>query len=52
MDEKFLDEIRRQERALKENEDENDAQTMLSEPIGEPAVAPPDGQTTLFGGDA
>ena len=52
MDEKFLDEIRRQERALKENEDENGAQTTPSEPIGEPAVAPPDGQTTLFGGDA
>jgi len=54
MDEKFLEEIRRQERALKElSAPENDSEEPdePAETVGEPAVAPPSGQTTLFGGE-
>lgn len=64
MDEKLLQEIRRQEQILDESgvaspEDELDEQDTevvqkteesVEEKI-EPAVAPPDGQRTLFGGD-
>ena len=54
MDEKFLEEIRRQERALSEmNEPEQEEnESEVEEPIGEPSVAAPTGQTTLFGGEA
>ena len=54
MDEKFLEEIRRQERALSEmNEPEQERdEPEPEEPIGEPSVAAPTGQTTLFGGEA
>jgi DNA topoisomerase-6 subunit B len=51
MDEKFLEEIRRQERALSEPGDADSTQEEPAEPMGEPTVAPPTGQTTLFGGD-
>jgi DNA topoisomerase-6 subunit B len=51
MDEKFLEEIRRQERALSESGDADSTQEEPAEPMGEPTVAPPSGQTTLFGGD-
>ena len=63
MDEKFLQEIRRQEQLFKESEDENtppeqtlDQAPVASAPpvveeVAEPAVAPPEGQRTLFGGD-
>ena len=51
MDEKFLEEIRRQERALSELGDADSTQEEPAEPMGEPTVAPPSGQTTLFGGD-
>jgi DNA topoisomerase-6 subunit B len=51
MDEKFLEEIRRQERALSEPGDADSTQEEPAEPMGEPTVAPPSGQTTLFGGD-
>tara|TARA_B100001142_G_scaffold324751_1_gene377010 strand:+ start:2684 stop:4783 length:2100 start_codon:yes stop_codon:yes gene_type:complete len=66
MDEKFLEEIRRQEQLLTESgiaspEDEAEQDTGITEPTEqktevvaekvEPAVAPPDGQRTLFGGD-
>ena len=54
MDEKFLEEIRRQEKALKEIEQgglEEEVIEEPGEPLGEPKVAPPSGQTTLFGGD-
>ena len=57
MDEKFLEEIRRQERALSDtgesdDSDDSDDSGEAPEDIGEPTVAPPTGQTTLFGGDA
>ena len=54
MDEKFLEEIRRQEKALKEAEQGGHEEEVIEEPdepLGEPKVAPPSGQTTLFGGD-
>ena len=54
MDEKFLEEIRRQERALREMnapEQSSEESDEPAEPIGEPSVAPPSGQTTLFGGE-
>jgi DNA topoisomerase-6 subunit B len=54
MDEKFLEEIRRQERALREMnapEQSSGESDEPAEPIGEPSVAPPSGQTTLFGGE-
>lgn len=63
MDEKFLQEIRRQEQLFKESEDEStpSEQTLEEAPVAstppvveevaEPAVAPPEGQRTLFGGD-
>ncbi|NCG01292.1 MAG: DNA topoisomerase VI subunit B [Euryarchaeota archaeon] len=66
MDEKFLEEIRRQEQILTESgiaspEDEAEQDKTITEPTEqktevveekvEPAVAPPDGQRTLFGGD-
>jgi len=52
MDEKFLEEIRRQERALNEPSEQDAEEQQLSQPVAEPTVAPPSGQTTLFGGDA
>jgi len=60
MDEKFLEEIRRLEQVLTHNssedededEDEDEEEYEPNEPLGEPAVAPPSGQTTLFGGEA
>ena len=56
MDEKFLEEIRRLERVLtddsSEDEDEDEDEFEPIESLGEPAVAPPNGQTTLFGGEA
>jgi DNA topoisomerase-6 subunit B len=66
MDEKFLEEIRRQEQLLTESgiaspEDEAEQDKSITEPAEqktevveekvEPTVAPPDGQRTLFGGD-
>ena len=54
MDEKFLEEIRRQEKALRDVEHggfEEEVTEVSVEPLGEPKVAPPSGQTTLFGGD-
>ena len=51
MDEKFLEEIRRQERALSDTGDTDSTPEEPPEPMGEPTVAPPSGQTTLFGGD-
>ena len=64
MDEKFLQEIRRQEQILGESSvaeseaetDQKQAETveLTTQPPEEkmePAVAPPDGQRTLFGGD-
>ena len=63
MDEKYLEEIRNQEKILNElnsvNESQNSvemesvAPTKIIEqsPILEPAVKPPTGQSTLFGGD-
>ena len=66
MDEKFLEEIRRQEQLLTESgiaspEDGAEQDKSITEPTEqktevveekvEPAVAPPDGQRTLFGGD-
>ncbi len=54
MDEKFLGEIRRQERALSEmhEPEQEENEFKVEEPIGEPPVAAPTGQTTLFGGEA
>lgn len=52
MDEKFLEEIRRQERALTEPNESDAEEDQHSQPVAEPTVAPPSGQTTLFGGDA
>ena len=64
MDEKFLQEIRRQEEIMDENDAVTPQETSNEEPVEppqekvesveepiEPAVAPPDGQRTLFGGD-
>jgi DNA topoisomerase-6 subunit B len=51
MDEKFLEEIRRQERALSDTGNADSTPEEPAEPMGEPTVAPPSGQTTLFGGD-
>ena len=63
MDEKFLLEIRRQEQTLIESgvdypqdeaEPEIEEKEVSKEPVeenSEPAVAPPDGQRTLFGGE-
>ncbi|HJL97786.1 MAG TPA: DNA topoisomerase VI subunit B [Candidatus Poseidoniaceae archaeon] len=66
MDEKFLEEIRRQEQLLKESgiaspEDYSEVVETSTEPAEqkseaieekvEPSVTPPDGQRTLFGGD-
>ena len=48
MDEKFLEEIRRQERALSDAGDADSTPEEPAEPMGEPTVAPPSGQTTLF----
>ena len=52
MDEKFLEEIRRQERALTEPNESDADEDQPAQPVAEPTVAPPSGQTTLFGGDA
>ena len=52
MDEKFLEEIRRQERALTEPNEPDAQEDRPAQPVAEPTVAPPSGQTTLFGGDA
>ena len=52
MDEKFLEEIRRQERALTEPDESDAEEDQPAQPVAEPTVAPPSGQTTLFGGDA
>ena len=52
MDEKFLEEIRRQERALTEPNESDAEEEQPAQPVAEPTVAPPSGQTTLFGGDA
>jgi DNA topoisomerase-6 subunit B len=52
MDEKFLEEIRRQERALTEPDESDAEEDQHAQPLAEPTVAPPSGQTTLFGGDA
>ena len=52
MDEKFLEEIRRQERALTEPKEPDAQEDRPAQPVAEPTVAPPSGQTTLFGGDA
>ena len=52
MDEKFLEEIRRQERALNEPDESDAEDDQHAQPVAEPTVAPPSGQTTLFGGDA
>ena len=52
MDEKFLEEIRRQERALTEPNEPDAEEDRPAQPVAEPTVAPPSGQTTLFGGDA
>ena len=52
MDEKFLEEIRRQERALTEPDESDAEEDQHAQPVAEPTVAPPSGQTTLFGGDA
>ena len=72
MDEKFLQEIRRQEQLFLESEGESaqseetqketspepiskEASIAATAPVAaeivEPAVAPPEGQRTLFGGD-
>ena len=52
MDEKFVEEIRRQERALTEPNESDAEEEQPAQPVAEPTVAPPSGQTTLFGGDA
>lgn len=52
MDEKFLEEIRRQERALTEPNESDVEEDQPAQQVAEPTVAPPSGQTTLFGGDA
>ena len=52
MDEKLLEENRRQERALTEPNESDAEEEQPAQPVAEPTVAPPSGQTTLFGGDA
>ena len=55
MDEKFLEEIRRQEKLQSEEvvvEDSSATSEVAQEAIPEPVVAAPEGQRTLFGGDA
>ena len=63
MDEKYLEEIRNQEKILNELNSVNESQDSVEmesvapteiieqPPIPEPAVKPPTGQSTLFGGD-
>ena len=62
MDEKYLEEIRNQEKILKEMNTEtqnNNGETIEEATVGEiqkveaptPAKTPPNGQTTLFGGE-
>ena len=65
MDEKYLEEIRNQEKIMNElnssenigdeniNHKENIDQTVeaIPESIPEPAIKPPSGQSTLFGGE-
>ena len=65
MDEKYLEEIRNQEKILDElnasnnieGGDNNDHEVVvessetISEPVPEPAIKPPSGQSTLFGGE-
>ena len=63
MDEKYLEEIRNQEKILNELNSVNESQESVEmesvapteiieqPPIPEPAVKPPTGQSTLFGGD-
>ena len=60
MDEKFLQEIRRQEQILDESGVDSPEDQPNENPEGkiesaeekvEPTVAPPEGQRTLFGGD-
>ena len=53
MDEKLLEEIRRQEAAANGDEEEEDADELPieeSKPLPAPEVPPPNGQQTLFGG--
>ena len=55
MDEKFLEEIRRQEELLSEDvstEHASATEPVSLEEIPEPSVVAPNGQRTLFGGDA
>ena len=55
MDEKFLEEIRRQEKLQSEEaviEEPSASGEIAQEAIPEPVVAAPEGQRTLFGGDA
>jgi hypothetical protein len=60
MDEKYLEEIRNQEKIMNELNASNnigDEQSVdetvekISESIPEPAIRPPSGQSTLFGGE-
>ena len=66
MDEKYLEEIRNQEKILDElnasnkigsgdnNDDDEvvvESSEIISEPAPEPAIKPPSGQSTLFGGE-
>ena len=65
IDEKYLEEIRNQEKIMNElnssndigdekiNDEENVDQTVeaMPESIPEPAIKPPSGQSTLFGGE-
>ena len=56
MDEKFLEEIRRQEKLIENPDSEDseldDAVEESNEEVGEPSVTPPTGQRTLFGGES
>jgi hypothetical protein len=62
MDEKYLDEIRNQEKIMQELESKSDSSFVEAPPseettqdeeehLPEPAVKPPTGQATLFGGE-
>ena len=62
MDEKYLDEIRNQEKIMQELESKSDSSFVEAPPSEatthdkeanqpEPAVKPPTGQATLFGGE-
>ena len=60
MDEKYLEEIRNQEKIMNElnasnnisdENSDNEAIETTSEPIPEPVIKPPSGQSTLFGGE-